>query len=243
MNKTAVVTGASGGIGRACALKLAENGFNITVNYLKNKEKAEETALEIEKLGVKALIFKADTSDKKEVGAMFSETVKTFGSVDVLINNAGIVEDAYLLMVSEDSLTRSLEVNVKGYLLCAQAAALKMMKNGGKIINISSVSSVLALEGQSVYSATKGAVNSLTAVLAKELAPRGITVNAIAPGFIETDMLKSIPEDKKEQYLKSIPMRRFGAAEEIAEAAAALCTGTFSYMTGQVLILDGGLSL
>ncbi len=243
MNKNAVVTGASRGIGRACALKLAENGFNITVNYLGNREKALETASEIEKCGVKALVFKADTSNKKEVSAMFSETAKTFGSVDVLVNNAGVVEDAYLLMVNEDSLSRSLEVNIKGYLLCAQAAALKMMKNGGRIINISSVSSVLAVEGQSVYSATKGAVNSLTAVLAKELAPRGIMVNAVAPGFIETEMLNSIPNEKKEQYLNAIPMRRFGKACEVAEAVAALCSGTFSYMTGQVLVLDGGLSL
>lgn len=240
----ALVTGASKGIGRACAVKLAECGYDVAVNYNSNEAKAAEVVAEIEKLGVKAAAFKADTADLKAVQGMFREVQKTFGQLDVLVNNAGVVDDAYLLMINEDSLSKSLDINIKGYFHCAQQAALKMMsKKSGKIINISSVSSVLAVEGQGVYSATKGAVNSMTATLAKELAPRGISVNAVAPGFIATEMMDAIPEDKKQEYLKAIPMNKFGSAEDVANVVAQLCSEAFSYMTGQVIVLDGGLSL
>ena len=175
---------------------------------------------------------------------MFREAHKIFGRLDVLVNNAGVVDDAYLLMINEDSLSRSLDINIQGYFHCAQQAALKMMsKKQGCIVNVSSVSSILAVEGQGVYSATKGAVNSMTATLAKELAPRGIRVNAVAPGFIETEMLDAIPEDKKAEYLKAIPMNRLGTAKEVADVVAQLCSDAFSYVTGQVIVLDGGLSL
>ncbi|MDE7195125.1 MAG: 3-oxoacyl-ACP reductase FabG [Oscillospiraceae bacterium] len=240
----ALVTGASRGIGRACAVKLAECGYDVAVNYNSNEAKAAEVVAEIEKLGVKAAAFKADTADLKAVQSMFREVQKTFGQLDVLVNNAGVVDDAYLLMINEDSLSKSLDINIKGYFHCAQQAALKMMsKKSGKIINISSVSSVLAVEGQGVYSATKGAVNSMTATLAKELAPRGIQVNAVAPGFIATEMMDAIPEEKKQEYLKAIPMNKFGSAQDVANTVAALCSDAFSYMTGQVIVLDGGLSL
>ena len=240
----ALVTGASRGIGRACAVKLAECGYDVAVNYNSNEAKAAEVVAEIEKLGVKAAAFKADTADLKAVQGMFREVQKTFGQLDVLVNNAGVVDDAYLLMINEDSLSKSLDINIKGYFHCAQQVALKMMsKKSGKIINISSVSSVLAVEGQGVYSATKGAVNSMTATLAKELAPRGISVNAVAPGFIATEMMDAIPEDKKQEYLKAIPMNKFGSAEDVANVVAQLCSEAFSYMTGQVIVLDGGLSL
>ena len=240
----ALVTGASRGIGRACALKLAEDGYDIAVNYNSNEAKAAEVVAEIEKLGRKAAAFKADTADLKAVQGMFRDIQKEFGQLDVLVNNAGVVDDAYLLMINEDSLSRSLDINIKGYFHCAQQAALKMMsKKHGKIINISSVSSILAVEGQGVYSATKAAVNSMTATLAKELAPRGITVNAVAPGFIETEMMDAIPEDKKEAYIKAIPMARFGAADDVANVVSSLCSAAFDYVTGQVIVLDGGLSL
>lgn len=240
----ALVTGASRGIGRACAVKLAEVGYDVAVNYNSNEAKAAEVVAEIEKLGRKAVAYKADTADLKAVQGMFREVQKEFGQLDVLVNNAGVVDDAYLLMINEDSLSRSLDINIKGYFHCAQQAALKMMsKKHGKIINISSVSSVLAVEGQGVYSATKGAVNSMTATLAKELAPRGITVNAVAPGFIETEMMDAIPEDKKAEYIKAIPMGKFGSAADVANMVAALCSKAFDYVTGQVVVLDGGLSL
>lgn len=239
----ALVTGASRGIGKACALKLAEDGYDVAVNFNSNEAKAAEVVAEIEGMGRKARAFKADTADLKAVQNMFRDIQKEFGQLDVLVNNAGVVDDAYLLMINEDSLTRSLDINIKGYFHCAQQAALKMIKTGGKIVNVSSVSSILAVEGQGVYSATKGAVNSMTATLAKELAPRGITVNAVAPGFIETEMLDNIPEDKKEAYIKSIPAGHFGTAADVANVVAALCSPAFDYVTGQVVVLDGGLSL
>ncbi|MDE7280198.1 MAG: SDR family NAD(P)-dependent oxidoreductase, partial [Ruminiclostridium sp.] len=171
MGKTAVITGSSRGIGKACALKLAEKGFDIVVNYNSNEEAANKTVEEITALGRKAIAVKADASDIKQVQDMFRTAVKEFGGIDVLVNNAGVVNDAYLLMLNGDSLQKSLDINIKGYFNCAQQAALKMMKNRkGSIINISSVSGTHALVGQSVYSATKGAVNSMTMVLAKELA-------------------------------------------------------------------------
>lgn len=239
----ALVTGASRGIGKACALKLAEDGYDVAVNYNSNDAKAAETVAAIEALGRKAKAYKANTADLKAVQGMFREIQKEFGQLDVLVNNAGVVDDAYLLMINEDSLSRSLDINIKGYFHCAQQAALKMIKKGGKIVNISSVSSVLAVEGQGVYAATKGAVNSMTATLAKELAPRGITVNAVAPGFIETEMLDNIPEDKLAEYNKSIPAGHFGTAKDVANVVAALCSPAFDYVTGQVIVLDGGLSL
>ncbi len=243
-NKVALITGASRGIGKACALELARRGCDIAVNYHSNTEQAEKTVAEIEALGRKAVAYQADTADLSAVKQMFRAAVKDFGKLDILVNNAGVVDDAYLLLIREDSLSRSLDINIKGYFHCAQQAALKMLsKKQGVIINISSVSSVLAVEGQSVYSATKGAVNSMTAVMAKELAPKGIRVNAVAPGFIATEMLDSIPDDLRQQYLKTIPMKRFGSADEIARTVCALCSDDFSYLTGQTIILDGGLSL
>lgn len=244
MGKTALVTGASRGIGKAVALRLAKDGYDIAVNYNSNQERAEQTAEEIRALGVKAAIYKADTSKIDEVKQMYKEIRKEFGGLDVLVNNAGVVDDAYLLMIGQESLEKSLAINIQGYINCAQQAALRMAGSGkGIIINVSSVSSVIAVEGQTVYSATKGAVNSMTATMAKELAPRGIRVNAVAPGFIGTDMLKSIPEDLAEKYIDSIPMKKFGTAEDVANVVAGLCSDDFSYMTGQVLVLDGGLSL
>lgn len=243
-NKVALITGASRGIGKACALELARRGCDIAVNYHSNTEQAEKTVAEIEALGRKAVAYQADTADLSAVKQMFRAAVKDFGKLDILVNNAGVVDDAYLLLIREDSLSRSLDINIKGYFHCAQQAALKMLsKKQGVIINISSVSSVLAVEGQSVYSATKGAVNSMTAVMAKELAPKGIRVNAVAPGFIATEMLDSIPDELRQQYLGTIPMKRLGSADEIARTVCALCSDDFSYLTGQTIILDGGLSL
>ena len=240
----ALVTGASRGIGRACALALAKRGYDVAVNYVSNEAAAQAVVAEIEALGVRSLAVRANTAELPEVKDMFRTVVREMGGLDVLVNNAGVVDDRYLMMLTEDSLTRSLDINIKGYFHCAQQAALKMMsKKQGVIINVSSVSSILAVDGQGVYSATKGAVNSMTATLAKELAPRGIRVNAVAPGFIETEMLDAIPEDKKEEYLKAIPMHRLGTAKEVADVVAQLCSDAFAYVTGQVIVLDGGLSL
>ena len=244
MSKVAIVTGASRGIGRACALRLAKDGIDVVVNYNSNEEEAMKVVNAIKDMGCDAIAVKANVANQKDVAAMFREAYKHFGHSDILVNNAGVVDDAYLLMLNNDSLDRSLDINIKGYFYCSQQAALKMFKQkSGRIVNVSSVSSKLALAGQSVYGATKGAVNSMTATLAKELAPYGIQVNAVAPGFITTEMIEAIPEEKKEEYLKNIPMGRLGKVEEVAEVVNMLCSDVASYITGQVIVIDGGLSL
>lgn len=242
--KVALVTGASRGIGKACALKLGEAGYRVAVNYNSNEAAAMEVVDAIKAMGSDAVAIKANVADQKEVKAMMREVINAFGQLDVLVNNAGIVKDEYVLMMKPETIDQCLELNIKGYMYCTQAAVLKMFsKKQGVIINVSSVSSKLAVPGQSVYSATKGAVNSMTATMAKELAPYGIRVNAVAPGFIATDMVDALPEDKKEEYLKDIPLQRFGTPEEIGSVVCMLASDACSYMTGQVIVLDGGLSL
>lgn len=242
--KVALVTGASRGIGRAIALRLAKSGYDVAVNYNSNAAEADKVVGAVTAMGRKAIAVRANAGDRAEVNAMFRTVVKELGRIDVLVNNAGVVDDAFLLTVSPDSLDRSLDINVKGYFYCAQAATLKMFKaKKGVIINVSSVSSMMALPGQSVYAATKGAVNSMTATLARELAPYGIRVNAIAPGFIATDMVAHLPEEKINEYLTQIPLGRLGKVEEVAELAAFLASDEAAYITGQTLVIDGGLSL
>ncbi len=242
--KVAIVTGASRGIGKACALRLAKDGFTTVINYSHSEDEAKKVLGEIESNGGSGMTIRADVSDLEQVKAMMREVGKTYGQIDVLVNNAGIVRDEYLLMLNPDTLDRCFDLNVKGYFYCAQQAVLKMFrKKSGAIINMSSVSGILALAGQSVYSATKGAVNSMTQTMAKELAPYGIRVNAVAPGFIETEMLDALPEEKKKEYLDAIPMHRLGKAEEVAGIVSMLASDTCAYMTGQILTLDGGISL
>lgn len=242
--KVAIVTGASKGIGKACALRLARDGFTVVVNYSSSDEAAAETLDLIKAEGGDGMVYKANVADLAQVKAMVRDVFKAYGHIDVLVNNAGIVRDQYLLEISQETLDKCFDLNVKGYLYCAQTVSLKMFKQkSGVIINMSSVSSKFALPGQSVYSATKGAVNSMTQTLAKELGGWGIRVNAIAPGFIATDMIEAIPEETREGYLKNIPLKRFGTPEDVANMVSALASDQFSYVTGQVFVLDGGLSL
>lgn len=242
--KAALVTGASRGIGRACALRLAADGYAVAINYAHNEAEAQAVLDEIRQNGGEGMLCRADVSDPAQVKQMVRDVNKTLGGPDVLVNNAGIVRDEYLLMLNPETLDRCMELNVKGYFYCAQQAVLKMFrKKSGVVVNISSVSGSFALPGQSVYSATKGAVNAMTRTMAKELAPYGIRVNAVAPGFIETDMLDALPEEKKEEYLKAIPMHRLGQAQEVASVVSMLVSDACAYMTGQILTLDGGLSL
>lgn len=242
--KVAIVTGASRGIGRACALRLAADGMTVVVNYSHSEAAAAEVVDKIRAAGGDALAVRADVSNPAEVKEMFKTVWKTYGQIDVLVNNAGIVRDEYLLMLTEENLDACLDLNIKGYLYCAQQAVLKMFrKKSGVIINMSSVSSKMALAGQTVYSATKGAVNSMTQTMAKELASYGIRVNAVAPGFIATEMIDALPEDKRAQYLTEVPLGRFGTVEDVAAVVSMLASDGAAYMTGQTLVLDGGLSL
>ena len=242
--KVAIVTGSSKGIGKACALRLAKDGCAVVVNYSRSDDEAAAVVDAIKANGGEATAYKADVSKLDEVKKMFRDVYKQYGSIDVLVNNAGIVRDEYLLMLNPDTLDKCVDLNIKGYIYCAQAAVLKMFKQKhGVIINMSSVSSKFALPGQSVYSATKGAVNSLTQTLAKELAGYGIRVNAVAPGFIQTEMIDAIPQEKRDEYIKNVPLRRFGTAEEVANVVSALASDAFAYVTGQTIVLDGGLSL
>lgn len=242
--KVALITGASKGIGKACAIRLAKDGYTVVINYSSSDDAARQTLEQIEADGGQGMTYKADVSKLAEVKQMVRDVFKAYGRIDVLVNNAGIVRDEYLLMINPETLDKCFELNVKGYIYAAQQVALKMFKQkSGVIVNMSSVSSKFALAGQSVYSATKGAVNSLTQTLAKELGGYGIRVNAVAPGFIATEMIDAIPEEKRTAYLEKIPLKRFGSADEVANMVSALVSDQFAYATGQVFVLDGGLSL
>ena len=242
--KVAIVTGASKGIGRACALRLARAGYAVVINYAHSDEQAQGVLDELRAAGGEGMLFRADVSDPAAAKALIRAADKQYGQIDLLVNNAGIVRDEYLLMLNPQTLDQCMELNVKGYFYCAQQAVLKMFRRkSGVIVNMSSVSGTLALPGQCVYSATKGAVNSMTRTMARELAGYGIRVNAVAPGFIETEMLDALPPEKREEYLRNLPMHRFGRAEEVAGVVSMLASDTCAYMTGQILTLDGGMSL
>ncbi|TFE02726.1 3-oxoacyl-[acyl-carrier-protein] reductase [Jeotgalibacillus salarius] len=240
--KTAIVTGASRGIGRSIAIELAKNGANVVVNYSGSEEKAKETAKEVEASGVRALVIRADVSNADDVQAMLKETIGEFGSIDILVNNAGITKDNLLMRMKEEEWDQVMDINLKGVFLTTKAAARPMMKQRkGKIINVSSIVGVMGNAGQANYVASKAGVIGLTKTSAKELAARGINVNAVAPGFIETDMTDELAEDVQASMKKMIPLDRFGKPEDIAKAVVFLASEDADYITGQTIHIDGGM--
>ena len=243
-NKVAVVTGASRGIGRAIAIILASYGATVVVNYCGSKEKAEAVVEEINNNNGNAIAYQTDVMDSEEVKLMFAEVVKQFGKIDILVNNAGITKDNLILKMSDEEFDAVLNTNIKGTFHCLKHASRIMLKQkSGRIINISSIFGVLGNAGQINYCASKAGIIGMTKSLAKELGSRGITVNAIAPGFINTDMTAVLSEEIKEKAMERIALRRIGEVKDIAETAAFLASDKASYITGQTIQVDGGMSI
>ena len=239
--KVALVTGAAQGIGKAIALLLARNGADIVVSDI-NLEKAEETAKEIGAMGPKAVAVKVDVANLSDVDQMVTGILEKLAKIDILVNNAGITRDKLILRMTEEDWDAVLGVNLKGTFNCTKAVVRHMAKQrSGKIVNIASVVGEMGNAGQANYSASKAGVIGLTKTIAREYAQRGINVNAIAPGYIETPMTEALPEKAKEELRKLIPMERLGKPEDVAEAVLFLVSEESSYMTGQVLNVNGGI--
>ena len=242
--KTAVVTGGSRGLGRAVCLELAKGGANVVLCYAGNEAAAGETVAACEALGAKALAVRCDVAKADEVKALMDAAVQAFGRIDILVNNAGITRDGLLMMMKEDDFDAVINANLKGAFLCMKAVSRLMMKQRwGRIVNLSSVVGLRGNAGQVNYAASKAGVIGMTKSLAKELATRGVTVNAVAPGFIDTDMTAAMPQAAREATLASIPMGRMGAPEDVAKAVAFLASDEAAYVTGQVLAVDGGMAM
>lgn len=242
--RTAVVTGGSRGIGRAVCLELARGGANVALCYAGNETAAQETAAAIEALGAKALAVRCDVSDAAQAESLVSQAVEAFGTVDILVNNAGITRDSLLMRMPEADFDAVISANLKGAFLCMKAVARLMIRRKyGRIVNLSSVVGLRGNAGQVNYAASKAGVIGMTKSLAKELASKGVTVNAVAPGFIETDMTAAMQEAARMAVQASIPMGRPGAAEDVAHAVAFLASEEAAYITGQVLAVDGGMAM
>ncbi len=244
MAKTAIVTGSARGIGKAIATKLAGEGFNIIIIDACPIENSEETAAEIAKLGVKTKAYKCNVTDSEEVNKVVEEVNSEFGSVDVLVNNAGITRDGLFVRMKEEDFDLVIAVNLKGTYNFTRAVAPIMMKQrSGRIVSISSIVGIQGNAGQANYSASKAGVIGLTKSVARELASRGVTANAIAPGYVETPMTAVLSDKVKEAMLEAIPMKRYGQPEDIANAVSFLVSDQASYITGQVLSVDGGMHM
>ena len=242
--KTAVVTGGSRGLGRAICLELARGGAGVAFCYAGNEAAARETARDIEALGARALAVRCDVSDAAQVDALVKAAVEAFGRIDILVSNAGITRDNLLMRMSEADFDAVINANLKGTFLCMKAVSRLMLKQRyGRIVNLSSVVGLRGNAGQVNYAASKAGVIGMTKSLAKELASRGVTVNAVAPGFMETDMTAALPEATRAAAQGSIPMNRLGAPEDVAKAVAFLAGDDAAYITGQVLAVDGGMAM
>jgi 3-oxoacyl-[acyl-carrier protein] reductase len=243
-DRVAIVTGASRGIGRAIALELATRGTSVVVNFNTSPAAADEVVAAITGAGGAATAVQANVADEAHVDAMFKKAIELYGKVDILVNNAGTTRDNLIIRMKPEDFDAVIETNLKSAWLCCKAAiGVMMRKRYGRIINVSSVSGVVGQAGQSNYSASKAGLIGLTKSLAREYANRGITVNAVAPGFVLTDLTKDLPEDLVKQLNSVIPLGRWGSAEEIARAAAFFASDDAAYVTGQVLNVDGGMAM
>ena len=243
--KVALITGSVRGIGKAISLCFAKAGANVVINYTSDRSETDAKNLveEIKQMGVKALAIKADISKSEEAKSLITEAIKNFGKLDILVNNAGVTKDMLLLRMTEQEFDKVIEVNLKGVFNCTKEASRAMMKAGGSIINMTSVVGLSGNAGQSNYAASKAGVIGFTKSVAKEFAGKKLRVNAIAPVFIETDMTHVLPDKVKEDVMRNIPMKRFGASDEVAKVALFLASDLSSYVTGEVIRVDGGMAM
>lgn len=242
--KVAVVTGASRGIGKAIAIELGKQGAKVVVNYVKNADAANEAVAAIQAAGSEAVAVQSDVADSKSAAALIKSAIDTYGRIDILVNNAGTTRDQLLMTMSEDDWDTVLTTNLKSAFNCSKAAVRPMIRQrSGRIINITSVSGVMGNAGQTNYSASKAGLIGFTKALAREVAARNVTVNAIAPGFIPTDLTSNLNESLRNETLKLIPLGRWGTPEEIAHAVAYFASDEAAYITGQTLNIDGGMAM
>jgi 3-oxoacyl-[acyl-carrier protein] reductase len=242
--RIAVVTGASRGIGRAIALELGKRGATVVVNYNASPDAANEVVQMIQAGGAQGMAFKADVSTEEGANELIKAAVDAYGKLDILVNNAGTTRDNVIMMMKAEDFDTVIQTNLRSTWLCSKAAVRTMMrKRYGRIVNVSSISGVMGNAGQTNYSASKAGIIGFTKALAREVASRGITVNAVAPGFVLTDLTKDLPAEITEQLNKNIPLGRWGTVDDVAQATAFLASDDASYITGHVLVVDGGLAM
>lgn len=242
--RVAIVTGAGRGIGRAVALRLAAEGASVAISYRSNDDAARETADAVREAGVECEVFKGDVASAEDVQALFEGVSAAFGRLDILVNNAGLTRDNLMMRMKEEEFDEVLRTNLGGTYLCTRAALRPMIRaRWGRIVNISSVVGLVGNAGQANYAASKAGIIGFTKSVAREVAQRGITANAVAPGYVETELTGSLPEDVKEAIRTQVPMGRFGEAEEVAEVVAFLAGEGAGYVTGQTIAVDGGMTM